>query len=68
MENTIKQSENERERGLETVRRLHEEYKPLRNETDRLCNFLGLDNSPGLEVEENIAEYVAMNHKLHVSG
>ena len=56
MENTIKQSENERERGLETIRRMHEEFKVLREDTDQLCGFLGLERTPELDIKGNITE------------
>jgi hypothetical protein len=56
MENTIKQSEAERERGFEMIRRLHDDYKPLRMEVDRMRVSLGLEQLPPLEEEESIAQ------------
>lgn len=56
MENTIKQSEAERERGLETLRRLHEEYKPLKRDIDKMRASLGLDKIASLDEEANLAE------------
>lgn len=56
MENTIKQSEAERERGLETLRRLHEEYKPLKRDIDKMRVSLGLDKIASLDEEANLAE------------
>ena len=56
MENTIKQSEAERERGLDTLRRLHDEYKPLKREVDRMRGSLGLDKIANLDEENSLAE------------
>lgn len=56
MENTIKQSESERERGLDTLRRLHEDYKPLKREIDRMRGSLGLDKIANLDEENSLAE------------
>lgn len=56
MENTIKQSESERERGLETLRRLHEEYKPLKREIDKMRGSLGLEKIANLDEESSLAE------------
>lgn len=56
MENTIKQSESERERGLETLRRLHDEYKPLKRDIDKMRGSLGLDKVASLDEESSLAE------------
>ena len=56
MENTIKQSESERERGLETLRRLHEEYKPLKRDIDKMRGSLGLEKVANLDEESSLAE------------
>ena len=56
MENTIKQSEAERERGLDTRRRLHDEYKPLKREVDKMRGSLGLDKIANLDEENSLAE------------
>lgn len=56
MENTIKQSEAERERGFDIIRRLHDDYKPLRMEVDRMRLSLGLEQLPAMEEEEAIAQ------------
>ena len=58
MENTIKQSECERERGLELIRRLHEDYKPLKDGIERLRMSLGLERPAQVEDEGAIVEYV----------
>lgn len=52
MENTIKQSENDLSRLLEATRRLHEEYKPLREHVDAMRVGLGLQRLPNLSEEE----------------
>lgn len=56
MENTIKQSESERERGLESLRRLHEEYKPLKRDIDKMRGSLGLEKTANLDEESSLAE------------
>lgn len=56
MENTIKQSEAERERGLEILRRLHDEYKPLKRDIDKMRECLGLDKTAGLDEESSLTE------------
>lgn len=56
MENTIKQSEAERERGLETLRRLHDEYKPLKRDIDKMRESLGLDKTASLDEESSLTE------------
>ncbi|KAL7834214.1 hypothetical protein SRHO_G00284610 [Serrasalmus rhombeus] len=52
MENTIKQSESDLNKLLETTRRLHDEYKPLKEHVDALRVTLGLQRLPELSQEE----------------
>ncbi|XP_058856763.1 zinc finger C4H2 domain-containing protein-like isoform X2 [Acipenser ruthenus] len=52
MENTIKQSESDLSKLLESTRRLHEEYKPLKEHVDALRMTLGLQRLPDLCEEE----------------
>lgn len=52
MESTIKQSENDLNKLLETTRRLHDEYKPLKEHVDALRMTLGLIRLPNLNEEE----------------
>ncbi|KAF5891770.1 zinc finger C4H2 domain-containing protein, partial [Clarias magur] len=52
MENTIKQSECDLSKLLESTRRLHEEYKPLKEHIDTLRAALGLRRLPELSREE----------------
>ncbi|XP_030620592.1 zinc finger C4H2 domain-containing protein-like isoform X2 [Chanos chanos] len=52
MESTIKQSENDLNKLLETTRRLHDEYKPLKEHVDALRKTLGLHRLPNLSEEE----------------
>ncbi len=42
MENTIKQTHEEKMRAIESVRRLHSEYKPLKEEINSLRESIGL--------------------------
>ena len=43
VEKTMKQSEEEKKRALESVRRLHSEYKPLKENLNALRESIGLD-------------------------
>lgn len=53
MENVIKQSEECRNRALDTAKRIHEEYRPLKLEIDRMRReYLGLERLPELHEEE----------------
>ncbi|KAF4073443.1 hypothetical protein AMELA_G00258710 [Ameiurus melas] len=52
MENTIKQSECDLNKLLESTRRLHDEYKPLKEHVDTLRAALGLRRLPELCREE----------------
>lgn len=53
METVIKQSEQARNRALDTAKRLHAEYGPIKAEVDRLRqSCLGLERLPELHEEE----------------
>lgn len=53
MEGVIKNAEENRARALNTANRMHEEYKPLKAEVDRLRrDCLGLERLPELHEEE----------------
>ncbi|KAK3509377.1 hypothetical protein QTP70_030805 [Hemibagrus guttatus] len=52
MENTIKQSECDLNKLLDSTRRLHDEYKPLKEHIDTLRATLGLQRLPELSREE----------------
>uniref|UniRef100_A0A2K5E841 Zinc finger C4H2-type containing n=1 Tax=Aotus nancymaae TaxID=37293 RepID=A0A2K5E841_AOTNA len=52
MENTIKQSESDLNKLLESTWRLHDEYKPLKEHVDALSMTLGLQRLPNLCEEE----------------
>lgn len=53
MEGVIKNAEENRVRALNTANRMHEEYKPLKTEIDRLRrDCLGLERLPELHEEE----------------
>lgn len=58
IENTINECEAERERGLETLRRLHEDYRPLKLKTDidKKRGSLGLEKIATLDEEISLAE------------
>ncbi len=43
VEKTMRQSEEEKKRALESVRRLHSEYKPLKENLNALRESIGLD-------------------------
>lgn len=52
MESTIKQAEEERNRSLDSAKRLYEEYKPLKDDVDKMRGTIGLDKLPELQEEE----------------
>lgn len=53
METIIKQAEQARIRSVETAKRLHAEFGPVKAEVDRLRqNCLGLERLPELHEEE----------------
>ncbi|RZF40102.1 hypothetical protein LSTR_LSTR002505 [Laodelphax striatellus] len=53
MENVIKKAEEARTRALERARRVHDDYRPLKMDIDRLRrDYLGLDRLPELHEEE----------------
>ena len=43
METTIKQAEEDRNRALETAKRLYDEYRPLQEEVNYLRCSIGLE-------------------------
>ncbi|XP_053436103.1 zinc finger C4H2 domain-containing protein isoform X2 [Nycticebus coucang] len=65
MENTIKQSENDLNKLLESTRRLHDEYKPLKEHVDALRMTLGLQRLPDLCEEE---EKLSLERACHVTS
>lgn len=69
MESTIKQSENDLNKLLETTRRLHDEYKPLKEHVDALRMTLGLHRLPNLnEEEEKLSLESVFTHKhMHIT-
>ncbi|XP_023243253.1 zinc finger C4H2 domain-containing protein [Centruroides vittatus] len=52
MENVIKQSEEDRNKHLETAKQLHHEYKPLKDLIDSMRNDIGLTKLPELHEED----------------
>lgn len=53
IENVIKQAEESRNRSLDTAKRIHEEYRPLKLDVDRMRReYLGLERLPELHEEE----------------
>lgn len=63
MESTIKQSENDLNKLLETTRRLHDEYKPLKEHVDALRMTLGLNRLPNLNEEEDRLSLESVIHE-----
>ena len=53
METTIKQAEEERNRCIESVKHLYEDYRPLKEDVDGLRNKIGLDTLPELQEQED---------------
>ncbi len=58
MENTIKQTTEEKMRALDSVRRLHHEYKPLKEQVNHLRDSIGLDKTDDNEDEELIDSFI----------
>lgn len=52
METTIKQAEEERNRSLESTKKLYEEFHPLKDEVDQMRGIMGLEKLPDLQEEE----------------
>ena len=52
METTIKQAEEDRNRSLESAKRMYEEYRPLKEDIDRLRNNIGLDRLPDVTEDD----------------
>jgi hypothetical protein len=52
MESTIKQSEEDRVKSLDSAKRLYEEYRPLKDQVDSLRNSVGLDQLPDLSEDD----------------
>ena len=66
MESTIKQSENDLNKLLENTRRLHEEYKPLKDHVDALRMSLGLHRLPNLsDEEEKLSLELVTQRRVH---
>lgn len=65
MESTIKQSENDLNKLLETTRRLHDEYKPLKEHVDALRMTLGLHRLPNLNEEEEKLSLESVHSLTH---
>lgn len=53
MESVIKQAEESRNRALDAAKRIHEDYRPLKLEIDRMRReYLGIERLPELHEEE----------------
>uniref|UniRef100_A0A1B6LEE2 C4H2-type domain-containing protein n=1 Tax=Graphocephala atropunctata TaxID=36148 RepID=A0A1B6LEE2_9HEMI len=54
MENVIKKAEEARNRSLDRAKRVHEDYRPLKHDIDRMRrDYLGLERLPELHEEES---------------
>lgn len=54
MESVIKKSEESRNRSMERAKQVHDEYKPLKMDIDRMRrDLLGLERLPELHEEES---------------
>lgn len=58
MEETIKQSQEEKKRALESVRRLHGEYKPLKEEINHLREVIGLNRVDETDDNQTIDSFL----------
>lgn len=53
MENVIKKAEEARTRSLDRAKKIHEEYRPLKDDIDRMRrDYLGLERLPELHEQE----------------
>ena len=52
METTIKQAEDDRNRSLDSAKRLYEDYRPLKDQLDSLRTSVGLDHASGLDEDD----------------
>ena len=52
METTIKQAEEDRNRALESAKRLYEDYRPLKQDVDHLRSSCSLDRLPDVMEED----------------
>ena len=52
METTIKQAEEDRNKSLETAKRLYEDYQPLKQHVDMLRASVGLDRLSEVSEDE----------------
>ncbi|XP_069124581.1 zinc finger C4H2 domain-containing protein-like [Argopecten irradians] len=69
METTIKQAEEERNRSLESAKKLYEEFRPLKGEVDQMRSSIGMDKLPDLQEEDEklTPEYFEKQSKDWVS-
>ena len=53
----MKQAEEDRNKALDSAKRLYDEYRPIKDQLDSLRTSIGLERSPDLKDEdEHIAE------------
>ena len=63
MESTIKQADEEKRKALEMVRRLHVEYRPLKEQVNHLRESIGLnktDDNDDVDIIEAFLKYVIL--------
>ncbi|XP_071115045.1 zinc finger C4H2 domain-containing protein-like [Haliotis cracherodii] len=53
METTIKQAEEERNRALESAKKMYEEYRPLKEDVDSLRSNIGLSKLPDIQDDDD---------------
>jgi len=69
MESIIKQSEEDRSRSIETVKQLHDEYRPSKHHLDLLRQSIGLEPMPELHDEGiKLTPEMFDKHKFPGSG
>jgi hypothetical protein len=61
MESTIKQSDEEKKRAIESIVRLNVEYKPLKCELNQLREMIGLDKKSENEDVEMIEAFLRLD-------
>ena len=69
MEKTIRQSEEEKRRAIDSAKRLNSEYKPLKEQINQLREYVGLvktDENNDDETLESFLRLVALVYKKWV--
>ncbi len=58
MEKTIRQSEDEKRRVVDSVKRLNSEYRPLKEQINHLREFIGLNKTEESNDDEMLEAFL----------